>query len=418
MARRATGVVIERHGKQGITYAARFTAYGEREYETLGRSWEGYTRQRADDALAEIMADVRRGVWKPWEDSPPPEPQGEQTFHAFASQWLANMRGAVSARTAEDYEWALSYHLLPFFAEHRLSQITVAELDRYTASKVRERTQGLVKRPLSNDSINKTIKRLAQVLEVAVDYGYLLSNHASGRRRRLKADRPRRARLEAEQVVALLQVAGEHRALLATAILAGGPRVSELTALRWRHVNLAEHRMIVPGTKSDASADRHVDLAPDLRDLLVAHRLASPFNGPEDYVFPNRLGGRRDRHNVRTRVLYPAIERANALLEADGKPTISPDVTFHSLRRTYASLLAEAGADAAYTKAQIGHKSAKLTLEVYTDVGNRRHGANERVGALLRGPETAQNGTNGAVEPDNALTEPARDDAEVPHLQG
>jgi integrase len=418
MARRPTGRVILRQGVTGTTYAARFTAYGERQYETLGHSWEGYTEQQAEDALAEIMADVRRGIWKPWEGIAPPTPPDDPTFHVFASEWLASMTGAISARTVEDYTWALSNHLLPFFAEHRLSQITVAEVDRYRSSKLREREQLTVKRPLSNDSINKTIKRLAQVLDVAVEYRHLLSNPASGRRRRLKADRPRRARLEAEQVVALLQVAGEDRALLATAIMAGGPRVSELTALRWRHVSLAEHRIIVPGTKSDASANRQVDLAPDLRDLLAAHKLASSFNGPEDFVFPNRLGTRRDRHNVRTRAFYPAVKRANALLVAEGKQPISPDVTFHSLRRTYASLLAEAGADSAYTKAQIGHKSAKLTLEVYTDVGNRRHGANERVGALLRGPEAAQNGTNGAVESATGGTEPARDSAEVPRLQG
>jgi integrase len=417
MSRRATGVVIERRGKQGITYAARFTAYGEREYETLGHSWEGYTRQQADDALAAIMADVRRGIFKPWEHVAPPTPLDDPTFHVFASQWLANMSGAVSARTAEDYEWALSYHLLPFFAEHRLSQITVAEVDRYAASKVRERTQGLVQRPLSNASINKTIRRMAQVLDVAAEYYDLPTNPASGRRRRLKADRPRRARLEADQVVTLLQVAGEHRALLATAIMAGGLRASEVTALRWRDINLAEHRLTVVESKSDAGR-RQVDLAPDLRDLLAAHKLASPYSRPDDYVFPTRRGTRRDRNAVRTRILYPAIERANALLEAGGKPTISPDVTFHSLRRTYASLLAEAGADAAYTKAQIGHRSAKLTLEVYTDVGNRRHGANERVGALLRGPETAQNGTNPDSSRDECRPSLTTDGLESADLQG
>ena len=34
--------------------------------------------------------------------------------------------------------------------------------------------------------------------------------------------------------------------------------------------------------------------------------------GPDDYVFPGRDGNRRDRNAVRRRVLYPAIERANA----------------------------------------------------------------------------------------------------------
>lgn len=392
MARRVKGEVIPRPGKTGIGYMLRFTAYGARRSVTLN-SRDGWTEAKARVELANVLADVRRGTWKPWAESPAPEPSTDPTFHEFASLWLADREPGLAARTVEDYRWALSNHLLPFFADHRLSQITIAEVDRYKAAKLGERERGLVKRPLSNDSINKTIKRLAQVLDVAVEYGYIGANAASGSRRRLKPDRPRRARLEAEQVVTLMQVAGEHRALLATAIMAGGLRVSELTALRWRDVNLAEHRLTVADAKSPAGC-REVDLAPDLRDELADHKASSSFNGRDDFVFPTGRGTRRDRNTVRTRILYPAIERANALLEATGRPLIAADVTFHSLRRTYASLLAEAGADAAYTKAQIGHRSAKLTLEVYTDVGNRRHGANETVGMLLRAVETAHNGTN------------------------
>ena len=46
----------------------------------------------------------------------------------------------VSARpnTVLDYEWQLRVHLLPFFKNHRLSQITVAEDDRYREAKVVE----------------------------------------------------------------------------------------------------------------------------------------------------------------------------------------------------------------------------------------------------------------------------------------
>ncbi len=305
---------------------------------------------------------------------------------------MADREPELGPRTVDDYKWALTNHLLPFFKDHRLSMITVAEVDRYKSWKAREREQGVVTRPLSNDSINKTLKRLAQVLDVAVEYGHLPANPARGRRRRLKPDRPRRTRLEGEQVVALLEAAGEHRALLATAIMGGGLRVSELTGLRWRDVTLAEHRLRVTASKTEAG-HREVDLAPDLRDELVNHRASSIFTGPADFIFPTRRGTRRDRNNVRTQILYPAIERANEILAGSGRPTIPREATFHSLRRTYASLLAEHGADPAYMKAQIGHRSAKLTLEIYTDVGNRRHGANERVGMLLRDRETALTGT-------------------------
>jgi integrase len=393
MPRRVNGEIIERPGKTGVGYQLRFTAYGRRESLTLN-SRDGWTREKGEVELANILADVRRGTWRPHAASVAPEPPDDPTFHDFASQWIAN-QSHLGERTVEDYTWALSSHLLPFFADHRLSQITVAEVDRYKAWKVRERELPHINRPLSNNSINKTIKRLAQILDVAVEYGHLAANPASGRRRRLKGEPPRRARLESEQVATLLEVAGQHRALLATAIMAGGLRVSELTGLRWRDVNLAGHRLTVAQSKTEAGR-RQVDLNPDLRDELASHKASSPFNAPDDFVFPTRQGTRRDRNTVRTRILYPAIERANARLQAAGRAPISPSVTFHSLRRTFASLLAESGADAAYTMAQIGHKSPALTLGIYTDVGNRRHSASEQLGALLRGLETAHNGTNPA----------------------
>ena len=47
-----------------------------------------------------------------------------------------------------------------------------------------------------------------------------------------------------------------------------------------------------------------------------------------------------------------------------GHPPIE-GLTNHSLRRTFASLLYEAGASPAYVMAQMGHTSASMALEVY-----------------------------------------------------
>ncbi len=35
------------------------------------------------------------------------------------------------------YRWQLTDHLLPFFHDHRLTEITIAEVDRYRDWKVR-----------------------------------------------------------------------------------------------------------------------------------------------------------------------------------------------------------------------------------------------------------------------------------------
>ena len=69
------------------------------------------------------------------------------------------------------------------------------------------------------------------MLDDAIEDGYLTENPARGKRRRLKAGKPRRTGFELDEVRSLIDAAGDHRALIATMILAG-LRVSELTALR------------------------------------------------------------------------------------------------------------------------------------------------------------------------------------------
>ncbi len=252
MARSSIGQVVELDRKGGRTFALRFRAYGKRRYITLGTAEEGWTRAKAEEELANVLADVRRGIWKPPKPAPTIEEKEEPTFHEFASEWLNSRRDEFAPRTAEDYELALTHHLLPFFAEHRLSEITAREVDRYKAAKVREREKALVDRPLSNRTINKTLTRLGQILDVAVRYELIDHNPVKTKVEKLKEAEPRRARLSGEQVQVLLQAAGRNRALLATAIMAGGLRATELTHLRWRDLDLGKGELTVARSKTAA----------------------------------------------------------------------------------------------------------------------------------------------------------------------
>jgi integrase len=69
-------------------------------------------------------------------------------------------------------------------------------------------------------------------------------------------------------------------------------------------------------------------------------------------------------------------------------------VTNHSLRRTFASLLYEAGASPAYVMSQMGHTSSALALEVYAKKMERSRDTGARMDALLRGADWAPMGTN------------------------
>jgi integrase len=390
MSRRSTGgVVVDTRGRSPV-FALRFRAYGRRQYVTLGSADEGWTRQKAEDALRHTLADVERGIWKPPDRSPLPTPRQpkDATLHEFASQWFEANAGAWRPNTRVDYQWQLSNHLLPFFAQHRLAQITIAEVDRYRATKVRERV-------LSPTSINKTITRLAQILEVAVEYGLIDSNPAKGKRRRVKASRPAPIWLDrADHIAALLDAAGEldraarrdrqhvrRRAMLATLVFAG-LRIGELLELRWRDVDLTAGRITVRASKTDAGV-RQVDMLPVLRDELLLLKASARCAAASDLVFGTSHSRSQSASNVRNRVLAPAVNRANERLAEDGEVPLPERLSPHKLRHTFASLLVALGVDPGSVMDQLGHTDPTFTLRVYRHGMRRDEGSKRALRELV-----------------------------------
>jgi integrase len=424
MARKSTGQIIERPSKAGSTYSLRFRAYGRREFLTLGSTTEGWTRVRAEEELANLLADVRRGIWQPVRREPIVEPERrDPTFHEFATDWYRGIELGLKPRTRTDYLWRLSSHLLPHFKDHRLSAITVEQVDRYRRAKERERAalerarlaesakpeseRERLPRPLSNGSINKTIRLLATILEQAVEYGLVDRNAAAGKRRLLRESKPSRSYLQPDQVASLLAAAGNldgaarhgdtgrRRPLLATLTLAG-LRISEALELRWRDVNLGARKLRVIDAKTEAGV-REIDLTPTLQEVLSEYRTRSRHDGADRLVFPTAAGKRDNPSNVRNRFLTAAVERANLALDAEGGEPIG-HATPHSLRRTFASLLLATGADVPYVMAQLGHADPKMTLGVYAKViaSKTDHGA--ALDDLIGGTDWAPMGTNAAAD--------------------
>jgi integrase len=186
-------------------------------------------------------------------------------------------------------------------------------VDRYRDFKVREDMLGA-------ESINKTITRLGQILAVAEERDLIARNpvRVNTRNRKLKTTRRRPVFLEsAEQIVAMIDAATEldakpeartagRRALIATLIYAG-LRIGEATALRWRDIDLANGRISVGDSKTEAGI-RLVDVLPALRDELTSHRHAAAGARGDDLVFPTSSGSRRDKEQ-RARARHPARRR-------------------------------------------------------------------------------------------------------------
>jgi integrase len=112
------------------------------------------------------------------------------------------------------------------------------------------------------------LTRLAQILDVAVEYGHIEKNPARGRGRRVKAAPPARTFIDrADQLESLPNAAGDldrsgrgprlRRPLLAILAFAG-LRLGEALILRWKDVDLATGSLRVVDSKTAARRDRRL----------------------------------------------------------------------------------------------------------------------------------------------------------------
>jgi Phage integrase family len=121
----------------------------------------------------------------------------------------------------------------------------------------------------------------------------------------------------------------------------------------------------VSGIKTEA-AERIVPMVPTLYDVLLDHKAAFGY-GPHDPAFATRNGTRNTVDNVRWTIVDPAVERANQLLVARGEREIVR-CTPHTLRRTFASILAEVNPPPRRAMYLIGHTNPTLIMRVYQQV--------------------------------------------------
>jgi integrase len=420
-----SGEVTERRWSDGqtVTFGARVRAYGRRHRLTFGSSRQGWNRTRADIALEEILQKIERGTWAPPDRRTPAthseraRPDGHQPFGPFAKKVIASKRAhGLDDDTIAGLQWRLGY-LLGEFERLELLELDVARVDGFRddlaerSRVIRDaaaRGKPLIelvtpengepykrrKRALSNGSINEILALLTQILQRAVDYGYIERNAMRVGERKdrfLPTSRPRRTFLEVDEFHALLDAAGEldgearqdrrvgRRAALATLGLAGF-RISELCGLRCAQVDLARARFKLADAKTEKGI-REVEMTLWARDELVRHReqrIRDEFPmTPEDHFFGTRSGGPRDPDRFRDRLLGRALERANEKRQGRGLPPL-PKITPHSLRRTWAMFAAQAGRDPHWISDQIGHTSAAFTLQIYQQTRNRRLTDRER----------------------------------------
>lgn len=275
---------------------------------------------------------------------------GDRPVADYARDWL--VARDVAPSTKADYRRLLDQQILPTLGMQRMSRVTPAM--------VRAWFDGLdpAKPALRSAAYNVLHALFARAYEDDV-----ISNNPcriSGAGTVAPAHRTAIATLEELEVI-VAEMPDRLRLLVLLAAWCG-LRFGELTELRRldvvgdvitirRGVTWVDGVYLVGEPKSRAGV-RDVTMPPHLLPVMREHLARHVAPGPDALLFPSMTDpGRHLANSTMQRHYFPAREKAGR-----------PDLHFHDLRHTGATLAAAAGASLAELMGRIGHASPRLAL--------------------------------------------------------
>jgi len=255
-------------------------------------------------------------------------------------------------------------------------------------------TISLSTRGLSDGQINLCLSRLSSILDRASrKHGLRIGDPTVDLR--LQGNKPNRNWLRPWHLEALSRVAralddgaeryghnGREAAIWVLGLC--GLRADEFCGLTWQ--DLSAEGLTVRKSKSDAG-ERTVQVPRIAREALERHRerLGAPL--ADTPIWPTASGRRRDRRNLQVRLLAPVIEGARRELDGTAGEPLPPRVTPHTFRRTTVTNWCWLGRSQRNTMHEIGHKSSRLTLEVYAQAIPRDPQQKEMLAGWMAGVE-------------------------------
>lgn len=302
--------------------------------------------------------DLDAGTWQP-----PGQSQQTGTLGAYAESWLQSRQ--LKPSTHGLYRQLLDQLILPALADVRLDRLSPTSVRNWHASMD----------PTRPTRRAHAYSLLRAIYSTAVADDLVKANPCRVRGAgAAKSKHETKVASLGELEVIVEALPDRYRAM---ALLAAwcGLRFGELAELRRGDLDLEHARLrvdrgvvrvggehIVGTPKSDAGK-RTVTIPPHLLPVLEAHLRRHVAVGRDELLFPARHGGHMAPSTLYT-VWYPAREKAGR-----------PDLRFHDLRHTGATLAAATGATLADLMARMGHSTSQAALRY-------QHAAQDRDVAL------------------------------------
>jgi len=371
-------------GKTAYLYYIVYVVNGGQKWETVDPP---RTRKHAEKLLAERLTQISRGEFI--------EPK-RATSEEFKDTWMekyAEGEGSIRPSTLTSYRGFFRNHLIPAFGDKALSRISVEDVQGFKAEKMASR--------LSPQTVKHLLRLLRQMLDHAIDWGYIRTNPAR-KVRNPKIPKMEMDFLTPEEVRNLLGKTPEKWVPFLLTAISGGLRIGEILAMRWGNLDWNSGQYYVretwvrpregrkasfasPKTESSISP---VDLMPECLEALRGHQRrqaeeklkAGKKYQDQGLIFATATGGCLYDKNVIRRVFHPALDDAGLRR-----------IRFHDLRHTTASILIAQNESPKYIARQMRHASVDISLDRYGHLFPETHReAAERMGQTLFGSKVTE----------------------------
>lgn len=289
------------------------------------------------------------------------EDMSKHSVRGWIGNWLKGTKNSNAAGTFVRYEIVVNEFM------NFLGSRADIELDELSVDDVRNFRDNRVEEGLAPTSANIQLKVLRACFNAAVKQGLITYNPANGVET-LAVGRKHRKPFTHEQVLALLRSAdAEWRGL----IFAGyyiGARLAVCAGLQFENVDFSQRTLTYTPNKQRRSKQQPdtltVPVHPEFMNWMLATRRTT---GP---LFPklskegvSGAGGL----SLAFRALMNKAGIKCDVKEAEGKGRRVFDLSFHSLRHTFNSTLANAGISQEIRQKLIGHASADVN-DIYTHI--------------------------------------------------
>jgi integrase len=290
----------------------------------------------------------------------------------YLDRWLSDsVSDTVKATTFERYEQIARLHLKPALGRLRLKALTPVHV------------RGLYREKLEAGLSARTVRYIHTTLHKALKQAVmdgLIPHNATESVKPPQLSREEMHPLTPEQAKLLLQVAhkiGDRLEALYVLAIHTGLRQGELLGLKWDDVDLEDGslqvRRTLTITKSGpvftapktTSSRRSVKLTSHAIEAVTHHlerqlgeidRVGSLWS-ENGLIFASETGEPLNRHNLTRRSFKPLLKRVGL-----------PEIRFHDLRHTCATLLLTRNVNPKIVSEMLGHSSIAITLDTYSHV--------------------------------------------------